>query len=109
MKKQVRQLCTLLVVICCTLPLFAQESPVKWTFKTVKINDSVAELQFKANIEQNWHLYSQYTKGIELPIVFNFDKSAQYKRLGKVTEPKPIEETDEMFGTSKFFNMHPLP
>ena len=91
----------LLLSVCC---VFAQESPVKWTFKTVKINDSVAELQFKANIEQNWHLYSQYTKGIELPIVFNFDKSAQYKRLGKVTEPKPIEETDEMFGTSRFFN-----
>jgi thiol:disulfide interchange protein DsbD len=91
----------LMLSVCC---VFAQETPVKWTFQTVKINDSVAELQFKANIEQNWHLYSQYTKGIELPIVFNFDKSAQYKRLGKVTEPKPIEETDEMFGTSKFFN-----
>jgi len=90
----------LLLSVCC---VFAQESPVKWTFKTVKINDSVAELQLKADIEQNWHLYSQYTKGIELPIVFKFDKSAQYKLLGKVTEPKYIEETDD-FGTARFFN-----
>ena len=90
----------LLLSACC---VFAQESPVKWTFKTVKINDSVAELQLKADIEQNWHLYSQYTKGIELPIVFKFDKSAQYKLLGKVVEPKYIEETDD-FGTARFFN-----
>ena len=76
LKLIILSLLALMLSVCC---VFAQETPVKWTFQTVKINDSVAELQFKANIEQNWHLYSQYTKGIELPIVFNFDKSAQYK------------------------------
>ncbi len=102
--RKTRHLILSLLLTFVSIALFAQEDPVKWTFKTVKINDSVAELQFKADIQQSWHLYSQYTKGIELPIVFNFDKSTQYKRIGKVTEPKAIEETDEMFGTSKFFN-----
>lgn len=102
--RKTRHLILSLLLTFVSIALFAQEDPVKWTFKTVKINDSVAELQFKADIQQSWHLYSQYTKGIELPIVFNFDKSTQYKRIGKVTEPKAIEETEEMFGTSKFFN-----
>ena len=104
MKNPLRQLCTLLVIICCTLTLFAQESPVKWTFKTVKINDSVAELQFKADIKKDWHLYAQsHNNGVELPLVFTFDKNSNYKRLGKVIEPKPTEENDELFGLSKYF------
>ena len=39
---------------------FSQSTnPVKWAYKTVKVNDSVAELQFAATIEPNWHLYAQ--------------------------------------------------
>ena len=101
--KNIRAFALFLLLTFTGMCLNAQVSPVTWTFKTVKINDSVAELQLKADIEQNWHLYSQYTKGIELPIVFKFDKSAQYKLLGKVIEPKYIEETDD-FGTARFFN-----
>ena len=32
--------------------------PVKWSFKTNRINDTTAELQFIANIDQGWHLYA---------------------------------------------------
>ncbi|MCR4965974.1 MAG: thioredoxin family protein [Bacteroidales bacterium] len=95
------------VAICMSfLTLNAQESPVKWTYTSTKINDSVAELQFKAKIQDGWHLYSQYkdSKCIEIPISFDFKTSAGYKRIGKVQEPKPQEEYDELFDcTSKFF------
>ena len=60
--------------------LTAQESPVKWTFKTVKINDSVAELQFHATIQQGYHFYAQSTKGIEMPASFSIS----------VTSSRPI-------------------
>ena len=88
-----------------TLSLTAQETPVTWTFKTVAINDSTAELQFKATIKPNWHLYSQkHNNGIENPIEFSFTSGKEYKRLGGVAEPKPIEHFDPMFGdTSKYF------
>ena len=85
--------------------LRAQETPVTWTFKTVSLNDSTAELQFKATIKPNWHLYSQkHNNGIENPIEFSFNPGKEYKRMGGVAEPKPIEHFDPMFGdTSKYF------
>ncbi len=102
-----RNLKPLLLSILMTLAsvaLLAEEVPVKWTFKTIKINDSVAELQFKADIKKDWHLYAQsHNNGVELPLVFTFDKNSSYKRLGKVIEPKPTEENDELFGLSKYF------
>ena len=85
--------------------LFAQETPVTWNFKTVKVNDSVAELQFQAAIQENWHLYSQsHNNGMEMPIEFNFTPANNYSRIGKVSEPKPIVHYDPMFNdTSKYF------
>ena len=85
--------------------VFAQETPVTWDFKTVKVNDSIAELQFHASIQENWHLYSQYhNNGMEMPIEFSFTADKNYKRIGKVTEPKPIVHYDPMFNdTSKYF------
>lgn len=85
--------------------VFAQEAPVTWDFKTVKVNDSIAELQFQASIQENWHLYSQtHNNGMEMPIEFNFISANNYSRIGKVTEPNPIVHYDPMFNdTSKYF------
>lgn len=93
-----------LAMMMSVMTIMAQDSPVKWTFKTVKINDSVAELQFQANIQSGYHFYSQNTQGIEQPATFTFEASPKnYKKIGKVSEPKPQELTDE-FGTAKFFS-----
>ena len=80
-----------------TIMLFASSvfSQAKWDFKTVKINDSISELQLKVKLGDGWHIYSQYTKGTELPIVFEFEKSNDYQRIGKVLEPKAIAEYDK--------------
>lgn len=77
--------------------LFASSvfSQAKWDFKTKKINDSISELQLIVNLGQGWHIYSQYTRGTELPIVFEFEKSNDYQRIGKVVEPKAIAEYDK--------------
>ncbi len=98
--KRITHILLLLIIV---LGLHAQEDPVTWSFKTVKVNDSVAELQFHADIQHEWHIYSQYTQGIEVPIEFNFEKDGAYKLIGKVKEPQYIEETDE-WGTARFFN-----
>ena len=104
MKKTILSL-LLAALALISLSLHAQETPVTWTFKTVSLNDSTAELQFKATIKPNWHLYSQkHNNGIENPIEFSFTPGKEYKRQGGVAEPKPIEHFDPMFGdTSKYF------
>ncbi|MBO6118699.1 MAG: thioredoxin family protein [Bacteroidales bacterium] len=73
----------------------AQQSPAKWTFKTNKINDSVADLVMTCNLQPGWHIYSQYTKGTELPIEFTFEKSSDYQRIGNVREPKYLAKYDK--------------
>ena len=101
--RKITSILFMLVVLLSSL--WAQETPVTWNFKTVKVNDSIAELQFQAAIQENWHLYSQsHNNGMEMPIEFSFTADKSYKRIGKVTEPKPIVHYDPMFNdTSKYF------
>jgi thiol:disulfide interchange protein DsbD len=74
------------------------QEPVKWSFKSNRINDTIAELQFTAKIDPTWHMYSQQVpKDGPRPTVFTIDKPIGFQLIGKVTEPKPIEEYDEMF------------
>lgn len=72
------------VVFCVSVS--AQEH-ARWTFTTNRINDSVSELQLKCSLDKGWHIYSQYTKGTEMPIEFNFLKASDYQKIGGVKEP----------------------
>lgn len=72
--------------------------PVKWSFSSGKVNDSTANLYFKATIDKGWHVYSQFIKGEgPVPTTFAFDKSSDYLRTGSIYEPKGIEEWDPNF------------
>ncbi len=104
--KNIRILLTTCLMACMSVFVFAQTvAPVKWAYKTVKINDSVAELQFSATIQPNWHLYAQ-KKGegqIEMPLVFDFTKSPKYERIGKVNEPTPQSDYDDLLDAHSNF------
>ena len=73
--------------------------PVKWSFSSENINDKEAFLVIKAQIEEGWHVYSQFIEeGGPIPTSFKFDPSADYKLIGKVTEsPKAISAFDKNF------------
>ncbi|MEA3505294.1 MAG: cytochrome c biogenesis protein CcdA [Bacteroidota bacterium] len=72
--------------------------PVKWHFASKKISDNVVELQFKATLEQHWHLYSQYVpEDGPVATLFVFDENNNIELIDKVVEPKAIEEYDENF------------
>ena len=104
--KNIRILLATCLLACLSVFVFAQSvAPVKWAYKTVKVNDSVAELQFTANIEPNWHLYAQKPgQGqIENPLVFNFTKSPKYERIGKVSEPTPQSDYDDLLDAHSNF------
>ena len=75
------------------------EYPTHWVFSSEEKKDGTVELQFKIDIDDEWHIYSQFTPdGGPLPMVYTFEKSDCYSRIGKVVESKPIEEFDSIFG-----------
>ena len=76
--------------------------PVIWEFSQNKISESEVELQFKANIEVHWHLYSQFTGqfyGDEgpVPTSFVFKESENFKKIGETLEELPLEVFDPIF------------
>ena len=94
-----KKLTTLFLLLGMTFAGVAQIlDPVKWTFSVKNLNESESELVFTANLDEGWHLYSQYTDPAgPIPISFEFTPSGDYKLIGKVQEPKPHEEYDDDF------------
>lgn len=77
-------------------------NPVKWSYSSKKTGDCEAELTFRAEVSPGWHLYSQ--KHVDgLPLVFDFKKAGQYKRIGGVNEPKPHKEFDDLMGYNLYY------
>ncbi len=100
MMKRFRKL-FVFTLICLTanISLFAQIlEPVKWSLSSKRINDTIAELSFKATIDKGWHIYSQSVPPDgPMPSKFTFTKNKDYQLVGKVQEPKPKEENDPVF------------
>lgn len=79
--------------------------PVKWSFSVDQKKPDEATLLLTARADHGWHVYSQdIPPNGPIPTTFRFNKSKDYELVGKVTEPKPIEENDPNFGiVLKFF------
>jgi len=73
--------------------------PIKWKISTKQVSDNEVLLNTVAIIDNTWHLYGQYFEtGGPIPMVFKFEETENYKKLGKVTEwPKPHIEQDDIF------------
>lgn len=72
--------------------------PVKWSFSTKQISAAEVQLVLTATIDPTWHLYSQdIPPDGPVPTSFTFEKSTDYKLIGKVKEPKAKEEFDKNF------------
>jgi len=94
------------------LPLFTFSQildPVKWTFRVEQTSPDEAMLLLIAKIDKNWHLYSQDIpqggpNGAPIATSFTFNKSQDFELVGKVLEPKAIEDNDPNFDMIlKFF------
>src|ERR1035437_9641864 len=96
-------LCILLLV---SFSLKAQiYNPVSWTFSQKAVPNNETELSFIATIEPGWHMYSQFLpEGGPVVTTFKYEKNASVQIIGKVTEPKPVEEFDKNFNMKlKYF------
>ncbi|MGV3546528.1 MAG: protein-disulfide reductase DsbD N-terminal domain-containing protein [Pedobacter sp.] len=88
------------MVVMTTISAFAQlENPVTWQYAAKKTpGKNEATLYIKANIEPNWHLYSQNLKpGGPNKTEFSFTPSKDFSLIGKTAEPKPITKYEKVF------------
>jgi thiol:disulfide interchange protein DsbD len=73
-------------------------NPVDWEFSQTQLSDTEIELQFKANIEDHWHLYSQNIEDDgPVPTEFTFTTESGFELIEGVTEGEPMEEFDPNF------------
>jgi len=102
-----RILFTLLISLL-AIPTPAQVvNPVEWEYEVQREDNNTALLIFKADIDSEWHLYSQnFPEGGPIRTSFNFDESPHFKLVGETQEsPEPESEVDELFGVQvKYFS-----
>ncbi|MEE9349637.1 MAG: cytochrome c biogenesis protein CcdA [Flavobacteriaceae bacterium] len=81
------------------------KDPVTWKTSVEKINDKEFYLVFKAEIEDKWHLYSQYNpEGASLPIDIDSEqKDSLFTFIGKALESETHKEFSETWGKEETF------
>ncbi|MBJ7880028.1 cytochrome C biogenesis protein [Gelidibacter salicanalis] len=72
--------------------------PVKWTTETNKVSETEYELKIIANIETNYHLYSQeLIENGPLPTIFSFEETDDYELIGITSEEEGHTSFDPTF------------
>lgn len=73
--------------------------PVKWAFNLEEKGDNRYVFVARAEIDDNWHLYSQNLENLDgpLPTEFIFEQVDGLKMIGGVEEPEPNTEYDPVF------------
>lgn len=81
----------------------AQLNPISWTFSAKKISDNTYEVQMKASIQTNWHLYSQTQPddAVAMPTTFVLSPNPLFTLDGKIKEIGKMEKyTDKILKVS---------
>ncbi|MGY0427295.1 MAG: protein-disulfide reductase DsbD domain-containing protein, partial [Polaribacter sp.] len=90
-----------------TLSIFSQteQNPVVWKSEIKKISETEYDAIFKANILEDWHLYSQYNPdGASLPLeILVPEGETGYTLVGKAKESKTHKEFTETWGKDEIF------
>lgn len=74
-------------------------TPVKWSWKAEKINDTEFNLIFHAKIDKTWAVYSQFIgEDGPVPTSLTFTEGSHFKLVGKASESKNGEtKYDKVF------------
>ena len=98
--KRIIGLFTLLIV---ATQVSAQLNPVTWSFSARKTGDKQVEVEMKATIQEDWHLYSQTQPddAIAMPTTFIINPNPLFSLDGKIAESGKLEKfTDKKLGLS---------
>ena len=81
------------------------QNPVIWSHTVEKTSDTNFKIQFIGEIEEGWHVYSQYTdEGGSLPSEFTFLKAGEdYELIGNTNESETIKEYSDIFEVEETF------
>lgn len=79
--------------------------PVKWTSRTEKISDTEFNLVMEGKIDDEWHVYSQFTPdGGPLPIELKYEnQNGNYALVGKTSESKTERKFNDVFGVDELY------
>ncbi len=92
---------SLLLMIVFSFYSFSQaeypEDKVEWSFK-VKQTGCDAEIIGEFKVDEHWHINALNlpADNFGIPTTFKIHESTNYKKVGKVIEPKPIEKFDKV-------------
>ncbi|UGS22653.1 protein-disulfide reductase DsbD family protein [Flavobacterium channae] len=80
-------------------------NPVKWTSKVEQKSENEFVLIMEAAIEDEWHLYSQFTpEGGSQPTVFTFKESkGNYQLVGKTSESPYKKVYNDIFEVDEYY------
>ncbi|CAM4054639.1 cytochrome c biogenesis protein CcdA [Flavobacterium antarcticum] len=101
-----RKLIYLLLAFFAVHSLSAQIlDPVKWKTKVIQKSDTEFELVMEATIENEWHVYSQYTpEGGAQPLEFTFkDAKGNYTTVGKTKESPYKKVFNDIFEVDEYY------
>jgi thiol:disulfide interchange protein DsbD len=97
-----KKIITLLSVIWITVSAAAQiQDPVDWSYSVKKVSADTYTFTATANIEGDWHIYSQTTgKGGPVPTKINFNKNPLITVVGATKETGQVKQVyDDLFKT----------
>ncbi|WP_162128083.1 protein-disulfide reductase DsbD family protein [Flavobacterium phycosphaerae] len=79
--------------------------PVKWTSKIEKTADAEFNLVMTGKIDDEWHVYSQFTPADgPLPAEFKFeDAKGNYELVGKTKESPYKKQFNDVFGVDEYY------
>lgn len=101
-----KKIVSLLAVVFITLSAAAQiQDPVDWSYSVKKVSADTYTFTATANIEGDWHIYSQTTgKGGPVPTKINFNKNPLITIVGATKETGQVKQVyDELFKTTVRF------
>lgn len=98
-----KKIVTLFTVVFITLSAAAQiQDPVDWTYTVKKVSADTYTFTATANIEGDWHMYSQTTgKGGPVATKITFKNNPLITKVGTTKEVAKVKQVyDEIFKTN---------
>lgn len=79
---------------------FQSDAPVSWSLRSTKIDDNTLSLDFKASVQDNWTIYSQFTSDDgPVPTSIELEGEQAHSLLSKAEEKGKLKEgMDPFFG-----------
>lgn len=101
-----KQLCYFLIAFFTLIQGNAQMvKPVKWKHQVTKISGNEFNLVMEATIDDQWHIYSQFTpEDGPVPAELKFlNQAGNYELVGKTTESATKRKFNDVFGVDEVY------